>query len=271
MNVAWRRAVRARAIDITAETARRSCLVLAPHPDDETLGCGATIARKLAGGAEVRVVIATDGRYSHRSDQISPDQLAELRAAETAEACARLGLPPSALVLLGHEELTLEITPDLLVGEILEQLNDARPDEILVTSRWDWHPDHRALARVARAAAYRADAPCTVAEYPIWLWADGPWKASRASAAALRRGWRSPWLVRPELVSTDGFLETKRHALDAYRTQLSNLTGEPGWATLDRRFLARFLAPYELFVDRVSSRAGRAGGGGQEVSVDEHD
>lgn len=45
--------------DVTSQTATRSCVVLAPHPDDETLGCGATITRKLVAGTPVMVVIAT--------------------------------------------------------------------------------------------------------------------------------------------------------------------------------------------------------------------
>src|SRR5271157_4034878 len=48
----------ARATDMTAQTTTRSCLILAPHPDDETLGCGATIMRKLSSGSSVQVVIA---------------------------------------------------------------------------------------------------------------------------------------------------------------------------------------------------------------------
>jgi len=47
--------------DDTATSAARSALVLAPHPDDETLGCGATILRKRAAGTPVHVLIVTDG------------------------------------------------------------------------------------------------------------------------------------------------------------------------------------------------------------------
>src|SRR5438270_6970368 len=81
-----------RAEDVTSQTAARSCLVLAPHPDDETIGCGATIMRKLAAGTPVRVVIATDGRHSNHSSKLSADALVEIRKEETRRACAILGL-----------------------------------------------------------------------------------------------------------------------------------------------------------------------------------
>lgn len=63
----WQRATHAAAIDRTATTADRPCLVLAPHADDETLRCGALIARKRASGTPVWVVVATDGRLAIES------------------------------------------------------------------------------------------------------------------------------------------------------------------------------------------------------------
>ena len=54
--------------------------------------------------------------------------------------------------------------------------------------------------------------------------------------------------LSPELVSTSGYLERKRHALDAYVSQLVNLTGEPDWWTLDELFLAHFLGRHEVFL-----------------------
>ena len=43
------------------------------HPDDETLGCGAMIRGKLTAKTAVEIVIATAGRHSHRSGQLSID------------------------------------------------------------------------------------------------------------------------------------------------------------------------------------------------------
>src|SRR5215469_14860675 len=83
-----------RAEDMTSQTATRSCLVLAPHPDDETLGCGATIMRKRAVGTPVQIVIATDGRYWPPSSKFSPDTIVEIRHEEALRAGAILGLSP---------------------------------------------------------------------------------------------------------------------------------------------------------------------------------
>jgi hypothetical protein len=62
-----RSALKWSARDFTDSAAGRAALVIAPHPDDETLGCGATILRKVSAGSSVTVLIVTDGRHSHRS------------------------------------------------------------------------------------------------------------------------------------------------------------------------------------------------------------
>src|ERR1700761_6094021 len=56
--------------DMTEQTEKRSCVVLAPHPDDETLGCAVTIMRKLAMGSRVHLLIATDGRHAHPGSRL---------------------------------------------------------------------------------------------------------------------------------------------------------------------------------------------------------
>src|SRR5205823_10764286 len=90
---AWRRALVLRGRDWTAATERRSCLVLAAHPDDETFACGATILRKTDAGTPVKIVIATDGRNANPSSTVlSPEQLGGVRRAESAEVCDLLGV-----------------------------------------------------------------------------------------------------------------------------------------------------------------------------------
>src|SRR5207302_10387593 len=90
---AWRRALVLRARDWTEVTERRSCLVLAAHPDDETFACGATILRKTDAGTPVRVFIATDGRNANPSSAVlTAEELGAVRRAEAVEVGELLGV-----------------------------------------------------------------------------------------------------------------------------------------------------------------------------------
>jgi LmbE family N-acetylglucosaminyl deacetylase len=254
----WREALRRRAVDETEAAAERSCLVLAPHPDDETLGAGALIARKRAAGTRVRVVVVTDGRGSHASREITPDQLAALRRAESLRACARLGVDAGDVVHLDLHEGTVSRSFDDVVARVVDQVERFEPRDVLVTSALDWHVDHRALAQVARAAVQQFPG-VRLLEYPVWCWADGPWsnRPGRSAPAAARDLVLEPvvtaWQARPVSIRADPLhLAAKRAALDAYSSQVRNLTGEPDWAVMDEAFLAQFLQPQELFFPTAS-------------------
>jgi LmbE family N-acetylglucosaminyl deacetylase len=247
----WRRAVLARSVDETAAAGGRSAVVVAPHPDDETLGCGATIARKRAAGTRVVVVVLTDGRLSHHSDVVSPDELAAIRAGEVRAACARLGVAPDDVRLLELEEGTVAARHDDVVTMLATILDDVRPDEVLTTYRSDWHVDHQA-ASAATAAAVRAVHPRPrVLEFPIWFWADGPWAPRLAGRGTIGRYLGDPVRasrLRTVSVRTGEHLAAKEAALAQYRSQTTNLTGERNWAVMDDDLLSLFLAPVEVFV-----------------------
>lgn len=248
----WRAAVDRRAQDGTAGAGSRSCLVLAPHPDDETLGCGALIARRRSAGARVRVLVVTDGRLSHVSRRVDPDQLARIRREESVEACAELGVPADDVVHLGLVENTTHEHLDRVVRAVEHEVRSWRPDDVLVTSALDWHQDHRALSAAARLALAGAPGP-RLLEYPVWAWADGPWAnlpdrpAWRAATDLLREPVVTALAARPVSVSTAGFLDAKRRAMAHYRSQTTNLTGEETWAVMDEAFLAQFMRAAELF------------------------
>lgn len=249
----WHRRTIRRGLDVTAATTERSCLVLAPHPDDETLGCGATIARKRAAGTPVRVLVAADGRSSHHSELVGPDELAAIRAAEVLDACAVLGVGPGDVVRLRFEDESLTRRTRELADAIAAELDELAPDEVRLPSRRDWHIDHRGLRDALDLALRGRPRPPRVLEHPVWLWVHGPWDADPGGPWARRRpgpfvqGWfgRDAW-ARAELVSTRGFLGRKQRALLAHRSQTTNLTGEPGWATFDAEFVASFLLPVEV-------------------------
>lgn len=223
----WRARLQRAAIDATADLPERA-LVLAPHPDDETLGCGATVRRWIDAGVDVMVVVATDGRYSHSSARIGPDELAEIRAAEFVAATQALGIGPERRRQLGLPEGSLLADPDRIAGAIAELLASHRPDRVLVSSGLDWHPDHIGLRDATVAAAAESGWEGDVWEYPVWWLVDGDRIPGTAG---------SPF-AEPEIppgllsVRTGGFLDAKRTALSAHRSQTTNLTGEDGWAVL---------------------------------------
>ncbi|MGQ0679421.1 MAG: glycosyltransferase [Actinomycetota bacterium] len=250
----WRRVLIARGTDVTAAAAQRSCLVLAPHPDDETLGCGASIIAKRRAGTPVRVVVATDGRHSHRSAVLSEEDLAELRAREVTEACRRLGVERNDLIFLGYEDGTLGRRIESVAEDLAKIIGDFQPDEVLVTSELDWHTDHQALSRALRMSLKDNPNPPRVSAYSVWYWTDGPWH-NRPGQGRLSRV--ASLLVDPlvaaarmrlDLVSTTGLVNQKRRALEAHHSQLANLTGEDNWAVLDGTMIEGFLGPYELFI-----------------------
>lgn len=251
----WRQVVLARAVDETDGSARRTAVVVAPHPDDETLGCGATIARKRAAGTRVVVVVVTDGRHSHRSGVVSPDRLAALRADEVRAACARLGVDADDVHLLGFEEGAAAARHDAIAARLAEVLADVRPDEVLTTCRSDWHLDHQAVSAAVRAAVARvADRP-RLLEFPVWYWVDGPWTPEPGEGRRVSRYLADPVRasrLRAVKVRTGEHLGAKRAALAEFRSQTTNLTGEPGWAVMDDRLLGLFLGAAEVFlpVDR---------------------
>ena len=247
----WRRAVLARAVDDTASAASRRTVVVAPHPDDETLGCGAAIARKRDAGTDVTVVVVTDGRHSHRSDRITPDQLAALRAAEAEAACRRLGVGRSDLHLLGLEEGTVAARSDEITRQLAAILDDVRPDDVLTTCGADWHVDHQVVSSATRAAVAAAAPAARLLEFPIWYWVDGPWLHDPGQPQRVWSYLRDPVRaarLQATTVRADDFLAAKRAALAEYRSQTSNLTGERGWAVMGDDLLSLFLQPVELFL-----------------------
>ena len=144
-------------------------LVVAPHPDDETLAAGGLLQRALARGGAARVVFATDGennpwtqRLVERRVRIRPEDSARFgrrRRQEAIAALTELGLRPEDAVFLGLPDQA--ITDLLLFGDPLGMdrlaslFADWKPTLVVLPSPFDLHPDHSALAVLARLALAR--------------------------------------------------------------------------------------------------------------------
>jgi LmbE family N-acetylglucosaminyl deacetylase len=122
-------------------------LVVAPHPDDETLGCGGTLVRHRRAGDPVRVVQVTDGRAS-RAGGLGPDEMAARRQDEARRAMAALDVE---LVWLGLREA--EWREADLLEHLASLLAETRPSLVYAPSPIDYHPEHVRVARVLAQVA----------------------------------------------------------------------------------------------------------------------
>jgi len=119
-------------------------LIVAPHPDDEAVGCAGTILRHVDCGDRVSLALATDGRQSQAIHD--PDEMAQRRRDEAAQAARLLGVAKSEWVGLGEGEWSVSTLKERLVTLI----RDVAPAIIYAPSRIDFHPEHW---RVAHALA----------------------------------------------------------------------------------------------------------------------
>lgn len=215
-----------------ADTSR--ILILAPHPDDEALGCGGLIQHALAAGAAVRVLFVTDGdnnpwpqRVVEKRLRITPARRAAWGARRRTEAQAsirRLGLTEDDVAFAGLPDQGL--TEDLLTGHgrfarvLREQAADFGPNLVVGPSINDTHPDHSAIAVMTRLVL--PDVPQL--EYLI----------------------HGQPLPGDELPLTARQVQIKRAAIQCHRTQM---------ALSHRRFLA-YAKPTEWFSNPWDDAAG---------------
>lgn len=141
-------------------------LVLAPHADDETLGCGALLADCWRAGVGAHVVCLTDGAASHAR---SAADVAAIRAGELARAVLTLGGDPVRdLTRLGHPDAALHAVPmDAMAGRLTALIDRQGARVLIAPSPLDPHCDHVTAAALAdRLVAARP--ALALLHYPIW-------------------------------------------------------------------------------------------------------
>lgn len=236
---------------------KTSAVVFAPHPDDEVLGCGGVLAIKAQAGMRVKVVVMTDGRTSH-SKHIDASELAAIRRAEAQEAGRILGVS-FGYQFLDFEDNRLARHREAALSRVVDIIREFKPDEIFMPHRRDQISDHVETNRIVRRAVERVGRPVVLLEYPIWLWNGWPWTSSLRSdesgvfarASATFRDIAEIVLVCRARFDISNVKGRKRAALDAYRSQMERLNGNPRWAILadvaSGEFLQRFEGDVEIF------------------------
>ncbi|MBD8205845.1 MULTISPECIES: PIG-L family deacetylase [unclassified Microbacterium] len=234
-------------------------IVVAAHPDDETLGAAGLLATASARGIPLDLLVVTDGEASHpASPTHTPASLALLRRRELHEAAAIVGMT-AAPIFLGLPDGGTDAHRPAIAAALGDALDRAGADRVLVLSPWrgDGHRDHRVVGEIvdevcaARGVRSRA--------FPIWLWhwggaADVPW--TRAERLALDPAAR----------------DAKTRALDAHASQIAPLSAAPGDEPMvHARMRSHFERDAEVFFAPEDAPADPTTTVGQEYFDDMYD
>jgi LmbE family N-acetylglucosaminyl deacetylase len=234
---------------IAAAQALGRTLVLVPHPDDETLGCGGLLVLLAQAGLAVRVVLVSDGAASHPGSRSHPPAvLSALRLREMGAALAELGCdaqPFTALHLPDGAVPTRGGAGYLAAFERLARLTRGfRPDSVVLPSRHDAHPDHRASHALGMAAVRRSAPWARTLEYRVW-----PAVARPAAEPAAEDG-QAPrdaacavWQINVTQVAAQ-----KQRALAHHRSQLGQVVfDDPQGFMLPAALIAACAHPVETY------------------------
>jgi LmbE family N-acetylglucosaminyl deacetylase len=178
----------------------RPVLVLAPHPDDESLGCGGTIRLLTSSGVPVEVVYLTHGELGAEVPEnvgaAGAAQLAEVRTREALAACRILGV--AQVDFLNGRDSQLTVEPHL-VEALVRRLAATEYQRVFCPWLRERHPDHAATFEIYRQALAQGK--------PLDTWLYEVWTPLPANV----------------FVPIDGTIQDKLAAIQAHESQLACL------------------------------------------------
>lgn len=216
-------------------------LVLAPHSDDETLGCGALLASLARAKHYVQIAYFTDSAGSDRRDPVGAATIATVRRMEATQAMNSIGIAANSLHWLGAPDGRLK---DLTADErahwrqrLAGLLTQVQPAAVLLPSRHDGSSEHEAMFHLVAAVVPELPLAPRVLEFPVWSWWNPRflWR----QVGQVGRVWRHP---------VAGAAVQKQAMLACYQSQVSppSPSAPP---PLSAEFLAAFATSHEFFFE----------------------
>lgn len=217
------------------------CLIIAPHQDDEALGCAGLILARRAAGLPVSIVYITDGAGSHPNHpHVNPTDLARLRRAEATQAMLLLKVEAASLQFLNAPDGTLaHLSPaafEAIAQRLAALIAPLAPTELFLPCRADGSSEHTAAFHLTQRALQIARLKPRLFEYPVWA----RWSPQRLIRPALTgRVWRHAF---------PGNIAVKRAALACY---VSQVAPTPPWPqpVLPAGFAESFDSDEEFFFE----------------------
>jgi len=218
-------------------------VIVAPHMDDELIGCGALLATDDV-ASRAHVVYASDGSLSptspwpwHKTDRAA---LAEARRNEAAKGLEQLGLPAGRAHFLDLPDGGLGSCRTELESRLLERLHALQPDHLLAPFRYDFHPDHLAVSQAVRGLDQRGEVKAQLLEY----FAYARWKL--LPGQDIRNHIRDDALLCFE--PGEEARARKQRAFEAHASQTSRYYGWQKRVNLTPEFVAAHCAEAEFLV-----------------------
>lgn len=210
------------------------CLIVAPHPDDEVLGCAGLVQRLLSAGRQVDVVILSGGGRSHAGCcDIDEAELVENRRQLSRRAAGIIGLPAERLHFLDYPDGGIAFD-NAETDKFKQLIAVLKPDSVFVPHRGEGWSDHLAAGEIIRWLTEEEKAAVRVFEYCVWFWYYNVWNID----------WRQ---VRVLKMSPEESRK-KQQAIDAY-VKPPAPCGRPWSGVLPRVFVKACRWNRELYFD----------------------
>ena len=188
----------------------KNVLVISPHPDDEAIGCGGTICSHIAEGDRVEVIFLTSGeKGGHRRTEEETIRVREMEIKDAA-----------SILMLNHTECWSEPDGNFKatvnnVSRLVEKIIAANTQIIYVTHELEEHPDHVAAALLVKQAIDQL--PSNILAPTVWMY----------------EVW-TPIQWMDHIVDISDYVETKRKAIQAYKSQCDVLAFDEAILGLNR-------------------------------------
>jgi len=224
-------------------------IIVAPHPDDETLGCGGTIAALCKSKIPVHFIFVSDGTMSHPNSKKFPSlKLRKLRELEAKNAVRKLGGDTGQIEFLRLKDSLVPNPEDIdfapTVKKLVAQLNQIRPESVFVPWQKDPHRDHQATWKIMHEVFNRIEQVPRILEYPVWFW-------ERGDSADLQYIDHMAKLI----VNIEDTLSMKNAALTAHVSQVTHLIDDdPEGFMLSPEVIAHFNTPIEVFFESKTQK-----------------
>jgi LmbE family N-acetylglucosaminyl deacetylase len=193
-----------------------SSLVVAPHADDETLGCGSLLAALAAAGRPVHVAFVSDSASATWGAAATRNERAAARRQEALEALAELGLRTDQITFIDAPDGQLDhLSPEEraeTIARVAALLARVRPAHVFLPFLGEGSTEHDATVWLTREALACTGLTPFLWEYPVWAW----WNALRLRRQLNRPAENFHFVAAP-------WLAAKRRALARHASQLPQL------------------------------------------------